>query len=294
MITDYSNRNAIRSKEMLKIIIFTVCVLPFPSLVSNVRNILSFAIFIFAAYREFEQNKRNAITYIFYLIPVFIHISAVALLIIRLLIPIYKLNRKRRFYISAGIISSSFLVSLFAYFIQNSALSSNPIISAFFLKADSYVKTTGTEYAIYLQSSTFMSLQKIYFIGIVLFLALILYLMNKYLNKSNKLAEKLGSNQRKMLSFYGMLCMIVLGTAPIVLTVYMRFAFPAIILSFLVLFQINHLIPKKVYRQFIAMGMLLGSLGGLLHQIVFMSKMTNILQMITSVMVRSLLNMFIL
>ena len=46
MVTDYSNRKEIKSKKMVRVIIFIICVLPFPSLVSNIRNILSFVIFM--------------------------------------------------------------------------------------------------------------------------------------------------------------------------------------------------------------------------------------------------------
>ncbi|WP_135553789.1 hypothetical protein [Paenibacillus cymbidii] len=287
IITDYSNKNNVRSREMFGTLIFILCVLPFPILVSNVRNIMAFSIFIFGAYREFEQGKRNVLTYILYMIPVFIHIATVSLLLLRIIVSIYDFNKKRSIVISLGIASVAFFITQFSEIVEKSGLP-NRVIQAFFIKADNYATNNDSAYAIYLQSNLFMNLQKYYFVSIVLFFLMLLFIIRR---QSSILA--LNEKHKKMLSFYSLVCLTVVGTAPIVITVYLRFTFPAIMLSFLVLLRYHQWIKSKISKQIISFGILSGAIGGLIQQIIFLDKVTNISQMFSSVTVRSLINMYI-
>lgn len=292
MITNYSNRKSIESKKMMGIIFFIVCVLPFPSLVSNIRNILAFVLFIYAVYRDLEEKKRNFLTYSLYLIPIFIHISAVALLIARLLLPVY--NKSNRKAIIAGVImSTTFLTGIVSNFIQNSFLGDNRIISAFFNKANNYVNNTESGYAQYLEKSLVMNLQKAYFVGVVVLILATIIMINRYSKSYFKDNKDITTKEfRKINSFISLICFIVIGTAPIVLTVYLRFVFPVIILSFIVIIEKDIIVKNKLLNQLFSIGIFIAIMGGLLNQIAFTYKMTNIANMITSVMVRSLLNMF--
>lgn len=292
MITDFSNRNEISSRNMMRVIVFTLCVLPFSSLVSNIRNVLAFSIFILAGYREFEQKDKGLLTYLLYILPLFIHTSTLALLIIRFLVNTYDLSKRRRHVISIGFIISTFFIGNISNLIGILPFS-NKIVYSFIRKADYYVNETGTDYAIYLQTNLFARLQKTYFISVVIFLFLIILLISKYMKKDEREINKLETNNKRMLSFYSLICLTVIGTAPIVLTVYFRFTLPVIMLSFLILLRIDMLVLNKAYKQLISIGVFVLSIGGLLQQLTLMNKMTNITYMVSSVMVRSLLNMFV-
>lgn len=292
MITDYAKRNSINSKMMMKVIVFTIFVLPFPSLVSNVRNVLAFSIFILGIYREFQQNKKNLITYLLYILPVFIHISTLALLILRILLKVYSIKKSRRYIISFTIIGSTYLIGTMDSLIDILPFS-NRILSSFIKKANFYVSNTSTDYAIYLQSSLLPKLQKIYFVGVVIFLFILLYLINKSIGLNKDSSDKLSNGDAKILSFYSLICLTVIGTSPIVLTVYFRFTIPVIMLSFLLLFRKDMFILNKASRQIINFCLMNIAAVGIIYQTLFLDKLTNIQLMLSSVMVRSLINMFI-
>lgn len=288
MVTDYGKRNNIKSKEIIKTLLFIICVLPFPSIVSNVRNILAFSIFTLGVYREYEQKKCNVITWLLYICPIFIHISSMALLLIRLAISFWGWKKKLRLFIGLLITTSPFIINKFAPFL----MSRGEITSAFFTKANNYINATDTGYALYLQSNLFMKIQKIYFICIVIFLMVAFTF--SYIDKNKKKLENTHiKDESKIMTFFIFICCVVIGTIPIVLTVYMRFTFIVIMLSFLVLMKRRSNIKYIALRQLVTLGMIIGAVGGLLHQITFMSKMTDISKMFINVLVRSCFNMFI-
>ncbi len=291
MITDYSNKRNINSKKMLKIIIFTVCTLPFPSLVSNVRNILAFVIFTYAAYRDLEQNKKNIITFLLYIIPIFIHISTITLLIVRLLLLIYNKSNKK-IIIPIIIINTIFIIKGISNFILSTFLGNNRIINSFFVKANNYVTNTESAYAKYLATSTIMKLQKTYFVGLIILLLCIVFTTNRQFKK--KSINKVNTNNKstKLIEFIKLICFIVIGTAPIILTVYMRFIFPVLILSGIIIIEKDLYIKQKLYNQLFSGGLFIAAIIGFFNQIAFTYKMTNITDMVISVMVKSLLNMF--
>lgn len=282
MINDYAYRHQIDSKTTLKVLVFTLCVLPFPVVVSNVRNILAFSIFVFATYRDLEQGKKGPLTVIAYIVPLFIHTSTLALVILRLLHRVYRTSKARRL-INVGILLISFTITAVVNLLRSSFLAKNRLVWAFFTKADNYVRNTESSYARYLQTNLFSRLQKAYMILIALFLFVAWSWISK--NRHNLRCDRI-------IGFHALLCLTVLGTAPIVLTVYMRFSLPVIMLSFVVLFQYPYL--KKSYQKILMIGMVLGGLAGLASQIIFLWQLTDVYHMITSVMVRSLVNMFLM
>lgn len=76
--------------ESILILLLSIgAVYPFYVL-NNVRNITSFVIFGFACYRDIIENKHNLLTYLLYILPIFLHLSAVVLFFIRVLAPIAK------------------------------------------------------------------------------------------------------------------------------------------------------------------------------------------------------------
>ena len=187
----------------------------------------------------------------------------------------------------------TFIVGILSDFIQNSVFGKIRIISDFFLKAHRYIVNTESDYAQYLINSVVMNLQKIYFVSISILFIIMIFIINKHSkDNSENINHKEAKKSQKIISFITLLCLIVIGTAPIILTVYLRFAFPTIILSFIVILKKDLYIKKKLYNELFSIGLFIGATGGLLSQFAFLYKMTNITNMIISVMVRSLFNMF--
>ena len=60
------------------------CMLPFFSIISNVRNVTAFSLIVLAVYLDTVKKKRNPVVLILYILPVFIHSSAIILVLLRI------------------------------------------------------------------------------------------------------------------------------------------------------------------------------------------------------------------
>lgn len=67
-----------------KVMIFQFSMLPFFSVVGNIRNISAFALIMLAVYLDTVKNKKNIGIFLLYVLPCFIHTSAVVLILLRL------------------------------------------------------------------------------------------------------------------------------------------------------------------------------------------------------------------
>lgn len=66
------------------------------TLANNIRNVSAFSIAVLAVYREIKQKKKNSLTILLYILPIFIHTNGLLLVVARLLIPLVK---RRRFFV---------------------------------------------------------------------------------------------------------------------------------------------------------------------------------------------------
>ena len=73
-----------------RILLFQLMLLPFYNTLSNVRNVVAFALIILAIYRDLVYKKRNVATILLYILPCFIHMAGLAMLLIRLALIIVK------------------------------------------------------------------------------------------------------------------------------------------------------------------------------------------------------------
>lgn len=67
------------------IVLFQLCMLPLPSLISNVRNVWAFSLVILITYLHTVRHMRGPIVYLLYLVPGFIHSSAFLLIVLRII-----------------------------------------------------------------------------------------------------------------------------------------------------------------------------------------------------------------
>lgn len=66
------------------VIAIQACMLPFFSIISNVRNITAFSLIILAVYLDAVKKKKNFLILALYILPVFIHSSAMILILLRI------------------------------------------------------------------------------------------------------------------------------------------------------------------------------------------------------------------
>lgn len=89
IICDYAEKHEL-SKYIPMAFVLEFCMLPFFSIVNNVRNVTAFGIGVYAAYYELEKGKRNFWTLFLYIVPIFIHKTGFLILLIRLVTPLFK------------------------------------------------------------------------------------------------------------------------------------------------------------------------------------------------------------
>jgi hypothetical protein len=282
MMTDYANRMELKSSEVLMSLMFLVSVMPFISLVSNIRNILAFSIVAFGVYREYIQNKKNILTIICYIAPCFIHISSLALILLRMTVIISSKRKHRNaIFIITGIV-------LFFLVLDNvEVVGYLPVVGeyfeAFIIKANNYLNNSSSDYAQYLQKSLFYKVQRLYFTLSVIFLLLIVYLI--------PLKSK-GLNL-KFENYFKYVCYIVIGTYPVILPIYFRFTMVVIMFAFIVTMIRLRNICNKEWRFLAYTGMFTIMLGGMLQQVYFFNRLAYIDEVFYNFAIRSIFNMFI-
>ena len=84
MITDFKIRKNLRNSVYMMGLIMVLFIVNFTAIVTNIRNIMAFSVFLMGIYREYVQEKRNILTYSLYIIPCFIHPSTYMLVFIRI------------------------------------------------------------------------------------------------------------------------------------------------------------------------------------------------------------------
>ena len=96
---DFSDRSG-NSKAIVRVLLYLCCILPFVSIMNNVRNVCAFSLIILAVYRELVKKNRDLITILLYILPCFIHMTGFILVLFRLVVILIG----RQFFIAAGIV----------------------------------------------------------------------------------------------------------------------------------------------------------------------------------------------
>ena len=115
--------------------------LPLTNIFNNVRNVFAFALIILAVYRDIIKQKRNLLTIILYIAPIFMHTSAIVLVILRFIAPFVK-QLKELFLVGVFFVSS-----LISYAINHISLVSwsriltNAILKSERYSSDAYLET---------------------------------------------------------------------------------------------------------------------------------------------------------
>ena len=96
-----------------RVIAIQTCILPFFSIVSNIRNVSAFSLIILAVYLDLVKKKRNLWVLCLYIIPVFIHSSAFILILLRIGLIIGE--KARIFFLAIVCLIPSLINTLYAY-----------------------------------------------------------------------------------------------------------------------------------------------------------------------------------
>lgn len=67
-----------------KVIAIQTCILPFFSIISNIRNVTAFSLVVMAVYLDTVKKKRNLMVLLLYALPIFMHSSTIILILLRI------------------------------------------------------------------------------------------------------------------------------------------------------------------------------------------------------------------
>lgn len=155
--------------------------LPLTNIFNNIRNVFAFALIVLAVYRDIIKRKRNLLTIFLYVAPIFMHTSAVVLVILRFVAPLVK-QLKELFLVTVFFISG-----LISYAMNHISLVSwSTILTKAVLKSaryssDEYLDSTwGTTVA----NSTYF---RLYYLVTMVFAFLVILLYFHFLKISKQI-----------------------------------------------------------------------------------------------------------
>ncbi len=180
ILVDQINRSKkqFTSIEIAMLFLIPLGTVPLFSIISNVRCVLAFALILFASYRDLVQNKKNFLTYAFYILPVGLHTAAIIFLALRFIQSIVKYIK---FSFLIGVAAFSWVIT-FAYDIVNKFASNNflfKIISSAVKKAYNYLLWNEGGWATAVETSTFNVVNRIYGTLFIIFSFLLLFQYNR-------------------------------------------------------------------------------------------------------------------
>ena len=259
-----------------KRILYTLCVyltlVPYAYVGETLRNATGVLIVFLGLYLYFCKKKNIIIVPLFFILGMGIHVSSLSLIPLFIITFFYK--RYNRTGILALIFfstSSPIIITFLSKIIGNI----NPVFTAFFEKGIRYLSAKNGDYINYLQNSIFMQIQKLYFIGIVIFFFLITFYITR---KKYKGFSKFDLN---ILTFFELISSFIIGLSFIKTDIYIRFTMLWLLLLSFYFYKIEKLLleklqptEKKIYN--LLVGIILA--GGALHQIVYFEMMVNLVE----------------
>lgn len=172
IIMDFKTRYSIGIRQILISMLLNLTMIPFIVVYSGVRNTMVFSILALAIYREFIEKKKNVLTYLIYLLPIFIHYATIIIIGVRIL---YIFEDK---------------IFKYRYILLMWSLSAGLISKIFIMFPNNYIKGMGAQIGNYI--GNFLGDTRIFIVNftlIVIFLITFEIIIRKEDYKNNKLKD---------------------------------------------------------------------------------------------------------
>ena len=150
---------ACKESKIIEYILFTLLALNCYAIINNVRNVLAFCLIGFATFRDCYQKKRTPWTYLLYIFPLFLHESAILILILRFVM-LLSGKIKAFFFVAVAFIFPilDWLNSVIPRLTGNSALTR--MIRKFITKAYWYFNDSSSSWGLLVQKSTSFRMER--------------------------------------------------------------------------------------------------------------------------------------
>ena len=211
-----------KRRSLMVSLLFILTTLNFYAITNNVRNVLALVLIGYATFRDCFEHKHTPFTYILYILPIFIHTSAILVLALRILLTFSGFIK----WVGLGIavLVQPLLVLLYplSRSMKEGVLS---YVGNAIAKAHNYYMDDHSAWGLTVQASISESLFKILYVTICIILGLCVLLVlgrKSYLKTRGTLSPvPKGVNRVLSLSFYTDL--IVIGCIPMLMPIYWRF-----------------------------------------------------------------------
>lgn len=158
-------------KNIKWIIVLQLLILPFFSIVHNVRNVLAFSLGLLAIFRDGFLKKRGIFTFLLYIIPCFIHVTAILIVLLRVFLLIFR--EKTYFAICVLFVGLGSAIKIGYKYIQ--FFSFIPAIQRLIAKGYYYFNDANTAYGQEVANSAYYNMLKLlFFIHVVIIICVVL------------------------------------------------------------------------------------------------------------------------
>lgn len=178
----------IKWKYVCNYVLFQMLTLDWYSITNNVRNVAAFSIIGLAIFRDVYMRRRNLVTIMCYIAPIFLHPTAAFFILVRIIIAFVKTNKTRTI-----LLIGTIMINPIVDFLNRnvSSITSNEMIGFVVRKAYNYLFDTNSAYGLAVQASMRSWVTRILYLTLaILFLVMFFSLMNNRKENTYKIFFK--------------------------------------------------------------------------------------------------------
>ena len=224
--------NTLQSKRrsLMVSLLFILTALNFYALTNNVRNVLAIVLIGYATFRDCYEKKHDIWTYALYILPVFIHTSAILILALRFVILLS--NKIKWIALGLAVLVHPVLVFLHPY-TRNMRGRVLSYVGNAVNKAYRYYTNSHSSWGLIVQASTSEKLFKILYVTICLILGacILLVLMRKTYSEGNRKVPVVPKGINRVLSMAYYIDVVMILCIPMLMPIYWRFSASMIALN---------------------------------------------------------------
>lgn len=217
----------IKRSIVIAYVIFMLLSLNFYAIINNVRNVFAFSVVSFAIFRDMYQKKRNWGTWVLYIFPIFVHQSAVLIVLVRLAFNL-AVKAKIVMLILVGAINTlASAAHKFMLRIQAGNIVVD-LLKTFTRKADEYLNDTSSSWGLFAQKSLTLRIERLIDISFAVFISLlILFIIKKGISKLEVDDQRIKS----MRNYSFIVCLLTISCTTMLIPGYWRFYSLAVLFS---------------------------------------------------------------
>lgn len=212
-------------KYVRRYILFILCAIDWYDVANNLRNIMAFCFVSLAVFRDVYQKKRNVTTILCYILPVFVHPTAILIVLLRFVL---MATVRLKIFLSVSVVLVYPVIN-FLYEVVRPRISVS-FINYIIIKMYNYFYDSGSEWGMIVSRSRFYKVNRIVFISFVAAFCIlaIVYYKNNYQIEKKVCKRKNGLFEYQQFAF--LIGLLTVSSSQTLMAVYTRFV-PVLVIS---------------------------------------------------------------